>query len=96
MVLKMKNPIQHLIFEVNTPNISAIKAPQSIHADQASRLLTYPELKLLKGIPYSRQHLYRLEKAGEFPLRIQISPGRIAWYEHEIDEHLKRKASTRN
>ena len=60
-----------------------------------SRILTYPELKLRKGIPYSRQHLERLEKAGEFPRRIQISAGRIGWYEHEIDEWLRKKADAR-
>ena len=60
-----------------------------------SRILTYPELKLLKGIPYTRQHLDRLEKSDEFPGRIQISAGRIGWLEDEIDEWLGSKADAR-
>jgi prophage regulatory protein len=60
-----------------------------------SRILTYPELKSLKGIGYCRQHLRRMEDAGEFPCRIQLSPGRVGWYEHEIDEWLRKRADAR-
>ena len=60
-----------------------------------SRILTYPELKPMKGIGYSRQHLERLEKAEKFPRRIQISAGRIGWYQHEIDEWVECKANAR-
>ena len=59
-----------------------------------SRLLSYKELKILKGINYSRQHLDRLEKAGEFPKRIKIG-ARVYWYEHEIDEYVLRHADAR-
>ena len=31
------------------------------------RLLIFRELKTVKGIPYSRQHVYRLVKLGRFP-----------------------------
>ena len=34
--------------------------------------------------PYSKQHIDRLEKAGQFPKRIYLGPGRIAWKESEI------------
>jgi prophage regulatory protein len=59
-----------------------------------SRLLSYKELKILKGITYARQHLNRLEKAGEFPQRIKIG-ARVYWYEHEIDEYVLRHADAR-
>lgn len=37
----------------------------------------------------SRSSVYRLEAEGNFPKRIQLSPGRsVAWYEHEIDAWL--------
>jgi predicted DNA-binding transcriptional regulator AlpA len=68
------------------------------HTGQISMLLSYIQLKPLKGISYSRQHISRLEKSGEFPRRFQLSPrenGRKFWWEHEIDEWLRRKASTR-
>ena len=60
-----------------------------------SRILTYPELKSLKGINFCRQHLDRLEKAGKFPRRIQISPARIGWLESEVDAWLQSKAEAR-
>jgi prophage regulatory protein len=53
----------------------------------SDRLLTFPELKPLKGIPYTRQHLARLEKAGKFPARVQIGANRVGWLESEIDAH---------
>jgi prophage regulatory protein len=62
---------------------------------QSSRLLTYPELKSKKGIPYSRQHLARLEKEGKFPLRITLGPGRFGYYEHEIDKYVAERAEAR-
>jgi predicted DNA-binding transcriptional regulator AlpA len=52
----------------------------------ADRLLTYPELKAKKGVPYTRQHLGRLEAAGLFPRRVQYGPNRVGWWESEIDE----------
>jgi len=63
--------------------------------NKQSRVLTYPELKLMKGIGYSRQHLERLEKAGNFPNRVRISEARIGWLESEVDEWLGQKADAR-
>jgi len=60
-----------------------------------SRILTYAELKPVKGINFSRQHLARLEKAGKFPHRIQVSPARIGWVEFEVDAWLQSKAEAR-
>ncbi|HEY5831923.1 MAG: helix-turn-helix transcriptional regulator [Hyphomicrobiaceae bacterium] len=36
------------------------------------RLVTYPQLKELFGIPYTPQHILRLQKAGKFPLRRKL------------------------
>jgi prophage regulatory protein len=52
------------------------------------RLLTFPELKAQKGVFYTRVHLARMEKQGRFPSRVQCGPNRVAWIEHEVDEHL--------
>ncbi|WP_233863682.1 helix-turn-helix transcriptional regulator [Paraburkholderia adhaesiva] len=43
------------------------------------RLVLLPQLKTEFGVPYSRMHLYRLVKAGQFPAPIRISSNRIAW-----------------
>jgi prophage regulatory protein len=63
-------------------------------AEKPSRLLTFNELKTLKGISYTRIHLERLEKANKFPKRIKIG-ARVYWYEHEIDEWIQSKADAR-
>jgi prophage regulatory protein len=43
------------------------------------RLVDKKGLKTIYGIPYSHQHIARLEKAGAFPRRIQLGPCRVAW-----------------
>jgi predicted DNA-binding transcriptional regulator AlpA len=52
----------------------------------ADRLLTFPELKSVKGVPYTRQHLARMEAAGLWPHRVQVGPNRVAWWESEVDQ----------
>jgi prophage regulatory protein len=50
------------------------------------RLVSKKELKTIHGIPYSFQHIARLEKADQFPKRLLIGPCRVAWFEDEIEE----------
>ena len=52
-----------------------------------SEILIYPELKP-RGVRVSRRQLDRLEAAGKFPRRVQISPGRVGWLAEEIDAHV--------
>ena len=49
------------------------------------RLVTFDQLKPGKGIAYSRDHLRRKVKAGEFPAPVQVSDRRIAWREDDVD-----------
>lgn len=35
-------------------------------------------------VPYSPQHIARLEKAGQFPRRVKLGANRVGWFEHEI------------
>jgi prophage regulatory protein len=56
------------------------------------RILDKKDLR--KYIPYTPQHIARLEKAGQFPKRVQLGPSRVGWIESEIIawiEKLKRK-----
>jgi prophage regulatory protein len=48
------------------------------------RFLRFPQLKERCGIPYSRMHVDRLEKAGRFPKRIKLSDNLVVWDEAEI------------
>jgi prophage regulatory protein len=60
------------------------------------KMISYPELKTLKGIPYSRVHVDRLEKAGQFPKRVHLSANCVAWRDDELDEFLEARAAARN
>ena len=54
------------------------------------RIIDFHELKKL--VPYSRQHLRRLEQAGSFPKRINIGPRRVGWILSEIQDWIDIKA----
>ena len=55
------------------------------------RFIREPECKRITGL--SRTTRWRLERAGLFPKRRQISPGGlIAWLESEIQEWLRERA----
>lgn len=59
------------------------------------RFLRFPELKELKGIPWSRMHIDRLEKAGKFPRRVRLSEATVGWVEAEIDAFAENLAKHR-
>ena len=62
------------------------------------KLIDFKSLGPAKGINYSRDHLRRKCKAGEFPQPIALSEGRrrIAFIESEIDEWLAARAAERD
>ena len=63
------------------------------------KLLQYADLKPEKGIPYSKAQLWRLEKRGEFPRRIQLTNypnGRHGWSEDEGDAWISERIARRD
>lgn len=50
------------------------------------RMITKRELRQI--VPYSPQHIGRLEKRGLFPKRTIIGPRRVGWWLHEVMEWL--------
>ena len=52
------------------------------------KLVTKKELRSVYGIPYAPQHIAKLEKAGKFPKRIQLSENRVAWSGREIEQWI--------
>ena len=57
------------------------------------RILSKRQLKEL--VLYSPQHIARLEKAGQFPKRVQLGPNRVGWLESEVLEWLKERLAER-
>jgi predicted DNA-binding transcriptional regulator AlpA len=62
--------------------------------DPMSRMLTFKDLRNLKGWPYSRQHTHKLIRAGHFPAPEKLyEGGQInVWDEATVDAHLTSKA----
>ena len=54
------------------------------------RIVTRRELRQI--VPYSPQHILRLEKQGKFPKRIQIGARRVGWYLSDIEAWLADRA----
>jgi prophage regulatory protein len=63
-------------------------------------LSTTPELiianEITQLIPYSQNHLRRLEAQGNFPKRIRIGANRVAWLREEIDRWIEARVAARN
>lgn len=60
------------------------------------RLIDFKSLGPVKGINYSRDHLRRKWKAGEFPKPVRVSEHRIGWIEAEVDAWLDAKERARD
>lgn len=59
--------------------------------DQRYRLCIISKKDLLKLIPYSDQHLGRLEKAGKFPRRIQLGENRVGWLLWQVEAWIQSR-----
>lgn len=57
------------------------------------RILSKRDLKEL--VLYSPQHIARLEKAGDFPKRVQLGPNRVGWVEGEVLDWLDQRIGNR-
>ena len=60
------------------------------------RLLRFPQLKAEKNVPFTRQHIRRLQKAGGFPRPVPLGENTTAYLEEEIDEWLTSRVAKRN
>ena len=57
------------------------------------RMISKRQLKEL--VLYSPQHVARLEKAGKFPMRVQLGPNEVGWVESEILDWLQKRLDAR-
>jgi prophage regulatory protein len=55
------------------------------------QVITRRELRRL--VPYTPQHILRLEKQGKFPQRIKLVEGRVGWWLPEVLAWLDQKGS---
>lgn len=59
------------------------------------QLVSKKELRTVCGIPYSPQHIARLEQAGHFPRRIRLGQNRVVWLLSEVEEWLDKRIAQR-
>ena len=59
------------------------------------KLLSYAELGDVLGVPYSRQHLRRLEAKGEFPARVKVGDRKVAWSMQEVRQWMEERKKVR-
>jgi prophage regulatory protein len=59
------------------------------------KILSYDDLRTQKGISYSKVHLWRLERAGNFPRRIPLGAARHGWADNEVDDWLASRMAER-
>ena len=54
-----------------------------------TRIVTWREVRLM--VPYTRQHVLRLEKRGKFPKRLKFGARRIGWKLTDIEAWIESK-----
>jgi prophage regulatory protein len=57
------------------------------------KLVSKKELRSVLGVPYSPQHIARLEAVGRFPKRIQVGPNRVAWLQAEVEKCIEERVA---
>jgi prophage regulatory protein len=67
---------------------------EDIEMSTQTKLVSQAELR--NRVPYSRSHIDRLERSGNFPRRLKIGPQRIAWLSAEIDQWIEERAKERD
>jgi prophage regulatory protein len=63
------------------------------HTETKSRFMRSHELSV--AIPYSPNHIRRLELAGLFPKRVQIGANRVGWVRAEVEQWLNDRMGAR-
>lgn len=58
-----------------------------------TRIITRKELR--RRVPYSTVQIWRLEKDGTFPRRVQLGPNRVGWVEAEVEAWLRQRMAHR-
>jgi prophage regulatory protein len=60
------------------------------------QVVSKKELRTVCGIPYSPQHIARLEAAGKFPKRVRLGQNRVAWLLTEVEAWLDERIAVRD
>lgn len=59
------------------------------------QLITFSDLAE-RGVPFSRQHLWRLIKERRFPAPVKLGSNTNRWLESEVDDWLREQIAARD
>jgi prophage regulatory protein len=94
---KQCDTIKHnIVRKTNTTtpgaNITAVVDASSSHAVGAPvAILDEPAVEELTSL--SRTTRWRMERRGEFPRRVRLSPGRVGWRQAEIEAWIRSRTA---
>ena|SRR5438309_4420186 len=74
-----------LIGGTTSTSLLALRAGEAL----APRIIRKPEVERLTG--YSGVQIWRLERGGAFPRRVQLSPMAIGWFESEVLDWIQSR-----
>jgi prophage regulatory protein len=52
--------------------------------------------EVMRRVALSSMHIWRLEKRGTFPLRVQLGPNSVGWLEAEVDAWIQQRVRERD
>lgn len=58
------------------------------------RIISWQTLRTM--VPYTRQHILRLEGKGKFPRRVQVGANRVGWLLSEIEAWISARVAVRD
>ena len=61
---------------------------------QPQRLIGWSLLETM--VPYTRQHVLKLETAGKFPKRVIVGANRVAWVLSEVETWITSRIAERD
>lgn len=61
---------------------------------EPTKLITKKQLRAM--VPYTPQHILRLEKKGKFPKRIRVGENRVAWLLSDIEKFIADRVAARD
>lgn len=56
-------------------------------------ILSWKDVQSL--VPYTKQHIARLERAGKFPQRVRLGAGRVGWLYVEVEAWIQARLAER-
>jgi len=60
------------------------------------KILSFDELKTVKGIRYSKAQIYRKIKEGSFPRQVHLGQNCVGFLEAEVDQYIADRVAARD